>query len=355
MPNLMIVDDEETIRLGLSQLVRRLAPQWEVTAICSDVEEARASLRRRLPDAVLVDIEMPGGTGLDLCQELHEVAPYVHKLILTGHNEFAYAQQAIRYGVIDYLLKPLQREELVEALGKIERALDQAERAFDWIADRPADALEDELRRGLHDALEVNAKERFFAVCESWKKDTARAEGSELSAACNRLLSVLLGPEIGRIRSGMGAALQEENGKLRKELNFAATESLRYRLIVRYLERLDAVMVSAPHEPRKAIVTVKQYIHSRYPDQDLGLESAARQVHLNPNYLSELFKEVTGRNFVDYLSEVRMEAAKQLLRETHLKTYEIAERVGYSSSKYFSAIFRKYCGMTPTEYRNRSI
>lgn len=101
------------------------------------------------------------------------------------------------------------------------------------------------------------------------------------------------------------------------------------------------------------ISRVKWYLRHHY--QEASLEEAARYVHLNPNYLSHLFKQKTGINFVDYMIQVKMEAAQRLLLDTRLKTYEVSEMVGYSNAKNFTRAFKNYSGMTPSEYRNRNI
>lgn len=74
---------------------------------------------------------------------------------------------------------------------------------------------------------------------------------------------------------------------------------------------------------------------------------------MSPVYLSFLFKQVEGVNLSDYLTEIRLGEAKRLLATTSLKTYEVAVRAGYADEKYFSRLFKKRTGLTPTEYRNR--
>ena len=71
----------------------------------------------------------------------------------------------------------------------------------------------------------------------------------------------------------------------------------------------------------------------------------------NATYFSDVFKRKSGKNFSDYLTEVRMTAAKELLRNTRKTIYEVAEAVGYKDAKYFSQQFTRYAGMKPTEYR----
>ncbi|NLY19402.1 MAG: helix-turn-helix domain-containing protein [Clostridiaceae bacterium] len=100
-----------------------------------------------------------------------------------------------------------------------------------------------------------------------------------------------------------------------------------------------------------AVKRVDEYIR-KYYHMDITLNDLSKEVYLNPNYLGRLIKKETGKNFSDILTEVRIEKAKELLKNTQIKTYEISERVGINDSRYFSQLFRKMTGMTPTEYRN---
>jgi two-component system, response regulator YesN len=102
---------------------------------------------------------------------------------------------------------------------------------------------------------------------------------------------------------------------------------------------------------RKVIEAIKDYIQHSYT-KDLTVSDIAEQVYLSPCYTNYIFKKVTGNTLMDYLAIVRIEEAKRLLRNSLLKVYEIAEKVGYKSNSYFSAVFKESCGMTPLEYRD---
>jgi two-component system response regulator YesN len=97
---------------------------------------------------------------------------------------------------------------------------------------------------------------------------------------------------------------------------------------------------------------VKRYIEENY-HRDISLGETAEQVYLNPVYLSRMFKERTGQTFVEYLTEVRIRTAKQLLAAPDLYVYDICSRVGYNNLKYFYRLFKKETGSSPTEYRDQ--
>ena len=97
---------------------------------------------------------------------------------------------------------------------------------------------------------------------------------------------------------------------------------------------------------------IKKTIHHMEQEyQAVSLQSAARKVYMTPTYLSLLFKLNTGRTFIEHLTHIRIENAKKLLCSTHYKNYEVAEQVGYQDPRYFSQIFKRKVGLSPTDYR----
>ena len=94
-----------------------------------------------------------------------------------------------------------------------------------------------------------------------------------------------------------------------------------------------------------------EYIGAHYADCDLKLPDLLEHLGVSRSYFSTVFKEKTGQSFVEYLTNLRMEKAKEYLRETGLCTYEIADRIGFDDPHYFSLTFRRRTGMTPKQYR----
>lgn len=99
----------------------------------------------------------------------------------------------------------------------------------------------------------------------------------------------------------------------------------------------------------KIIQNVKQYVLDNC--SQASLESVSRIIHMNSSYLSQLFKQRTGVNFSDYLIEVKMKKAAELLKNIEYKTYNVSEMVGYTNAKNFSRTFKNYYGISPKEYR----
>ena len=96
----------------------------------------------------------------------------------------------------------------------------------------------------------------------------------------------------------------------------------------------------------------KEYIDEKYFDSEITIDHLCKMLHISPTYFSTIFKKETKLTFVSYLTQVRMDAAKKLLRTTGLKFFEIAEQVGYAEPNYFSYCFKKNFGISPSEYRN---
>ena len=100
------------------------------------------------------------------------------------------------------------------------------------------------------------------------------------------------------------------------------------------------------------VVKAIKYIEVHYGGK-ITLKDMARELHLSPNYLCELFKRHTGKNLMEYVTEYRMQKAKSYLNHVEYKVADVAEMVGYREAKYFSSAFKKAYGITPLEYRNR--
>lgn len=115
-------------------------------------------------------------------------------------------------------------------------------------------------------------------------------------------------------------------------------------------EAMESLVQLVEQQNKKPIRMAFAYVEENYSKQ-IRLEDVALQVDLNPVYFSNVFKKETGENFTDYLTNYRMEVAKELLRNTNDSINEIAEKTGYLDNRYFSKLFKKSVGIKPSEYR----
>lgn len=103
---------------------------------------------------------------------------------------------------------------------------------------------------------------------------------------------------------------------------------------------------------KSLVNSAKMYLQEHYHESDMTLEKVSNHLHISPTYFSTIFKKETRLTFINYLTMLRMDSAKSLLRTTNKKTFEIAVSVGYSDPNYFSYCFKKNFNISPSEYRN---
>ncbi len=123
-----------------------------------------------------------------------------------------------------------------------------------------------------------------------------------------------------------------------------------------YLIRLIDTAINAREQVSKSrygelVNEITKYINDNYSDEELNLNMVAQYMNFSPNHLSMIFTRETGQTFIKYLTDLRMKKAKELLKCTSKRSNEICEEVGYKDPHYFSYLFKKNVGMSPTEYR----
>ncbi|HWQ98979.1 MAG TPA: helix-turn-helix domain-containing protein [Clostridia bacterium] len=129
-------------------------------------------------------------------------------------------------------------------------------------------------------------------------------------------------------------------------------EELKVWFLRKIAESARNVSTKADEKANRVIAKARAFIDRNF-SRDLTLEEVSREVHVSPYYFSKLFKEQTGDNFINYLTQKRVDTAKQLLADGRLNVKAICTEIGYNDPNYFSRLFKKFEGMTPTEYREQ--
>lgn len=234
-----MVDDEIMIREGFKRLFDWQEHDCEVVGEAADGIEAINQIDSLQPDIVIMDINIPMMSGLEVIRLSRMKYPRIAFVVVSGYDDFHYCQQAIRLKIADYILKPVNYEEFGDVIDNLKVALYQ--------------------------------------------------------------------------QQSLAASVEEA-------------------------------------KEERVIFSITRYIQ-QHLSEDISLRYLAEQFHMNPQYISQLFKNEIGVNFLAYLTSIRMEKAKSLLLTTAIPVTEIAEAVGFHDYRVFSKTFKKVEKMTPTQYR----
>ncbi len=332
---------------ALARMIDRAAKDVCVTALADDGQEAMDMLAVVPFDLVLTDIRMPRVDGLALAAWIagnFRRKPRV--IVISGYADFAYAQQGLRYGVVDYLLKPVKQEELERALAAALLVLEEPETFSPERLLSPDLAL---LFQELVEAVNLLDVERALPCLGTlWRRlCTGMPAGkTEMQLHLAAELFMTLAARLPDLKVGPEAIRQHLHTAVASTLSLEDALGQALRTLLTWLAE------QRRGTGRKLIQRVKEFIEVNH-GRDIGLGDAAEAVFLNPSYLSVLFKEVTGLNFSTYLTRTRVERAKRLLQDPATKIYEVAQSVGYSDHAYFSRLFKQWVGVSPAEYRRR--
>ena len=524
MLKVLIADDERLICRLVQILADWEALGMEVAGTAENGLEALEKIRQLEPDILITDIRMPGLGGLELIEQAKALRPELEVIIISGYAHFEYAQSAIKFGVGNYLLKPIKKEELMgtlrtlgerclarkeaqvksslslesrrkdmeriraslakEVLGRETAGLTEKRLEEEYYFDCPGElyqvfllkldwdprtvsraavelvrekareilvsALEkagvqavfefeesvgcgvvnygretrDSFRRALRDGLnELDGRKHLFgqvefslalgteerepsglgqsveyaraALWERWITGPGRVletvpagcgggqelldrYGREIQGAVERMdgkegrlaaehlkeaplpTPEICGRDLQELVSAAGRLFVSRLGNVDMEtclLDFASRVGQcsrgeqAFEVLAAFQEGLmEGILAIRRNEALRPVRIAKQYVQQHF-SEPITLEDVCEAAGFSVSYFSALFKKETGEGFSKYLTRVRMEEAKTLLRETNLPVAEICERVGYSDRKHFTALFHKMAGLNPAEYR----
>lgn len=392
MWKVLIADDEAIIREGIRESIDWNEFNMEVVAEAEDGEEALELALRHRVDVLFVDLSMPIMDGLTLMKYAREKLPNCHMIVITGYDEFSYAQEAIRLQVDDYLLKPTDPQRLREVVAKVKEKLEQEQKekqyrelltnqvqkhihvlrqqlGMEWVAGRLTD--EDIMRQLSLLGLSRSCPAQVVVIqWFSFKNQPIVSDRDRqlLLFAIEKAVSELLGDGEKIVFRDSNEFIVVISWKPISEEQCRQMETaLKQHLYIRasvYIETVEGGMVGVATAYEKCkeqmveesrlspiVRRARQYIQKHFSQSDLTLESVAEFLNVSPVYLSRMIKQELGISFIHLLTKIRMEKAAELLLSTELPIHEIAERVGYDTQHYFSTAFKKAMGVSPNQYR----
>jgi Response regulator containing CheY-like receiver domain and AraC-type DNA-binding domain len=336
MFRLLVIDDEWLLRQGIIRMVERLCSDWLIEE-AGNGQEAIARLGQSSFDLILSDIKMPLMDGISMLNELTKQGCRVPVVFLTGFDDFPLIQNALRLRAYDYLLKPVRDEDILKVFESFKKDFYRIK-----VRSESAQAQLRQFEFQLMNALESFDSERVASVVE---------EGQSTLGQAMPLTQYV--DEIIRISNHFFSKYRLFG--FDKELNMSSNDlsnlaNIRHAIHLRftYMKESETEMKGG----NKTIKLAKAYIESHL-HQSLTLAEVAEFVHFNPTYFSEYFKEKSGETFMQFVTRMKIEKAKELLSDPTVKINDISDNLGYSDPRSFTKMFKMVLGLTPTEYRNQ--
>ena len=331
----IVVDDESVIRRGITSFISKWDTRFEVAAAFEDGSSAIEYLENNDAELVISDVKMSNVSGLGLAQYIYENKPGTIVLILSGYAEFDYAQTAMKYNVREYLTKPTNFSELKKILLDIKDELDAA-KPYD------IDEFLDKIKQ-LYTTLLSGGKDDSRTLMKQLL-DSNKHDGAYLGRYTCNIFEI--------VTDHLAALLGDLSLSDKTPFEYIAELTDKEQIYISAYKALDGLYETLHEDGADTDDTVisklLQYINENF-SKNITLGDIANKVFFAPAYCSRFFKEKTGKNFSDYLLEVRMRHALELLRHDK-KISDVAKACGYSSSNYFSRVFRDYYHCAPSDY-----
>jgi two-component system response regulator YesN len=370
MYKVFLADDEIVVREGIRNSIPWDKTPYTLAGEAPDGEMALSMIRDIKPDILVTDIRMPFMDGLALSHIIKKNFPWIKIIILSGHDEFEYAREAISIGVEEYLLKPVSAQEMLKALDKVAKQLDEENEEFLGLAELKArnrlartdngggdfdpaelvnintDIFYTKLKYASRKDVDSIVEEYISLLGNSWGENpmVVYFVFAEIIVSASKIAEALDGDILKIIPFSLNREnIQEITGS--PAVFSERVKSLLYALI----EFRDSHTAG---RYQSVIVRAREYIDGNFSSADVSLYSTAAHVGISPNHLSAVFARETGENFIEYLTRVRIERAQILLQTTAMKILDIAVETGFSDPHYFSYIFKKNTGLSPREFRN---
>jgi len=347
----LLADDERMIKKSIRSLIENDLEGFSVVAEAKNGMEAKELILAHQPDILITDIRMPVWDGLELLTWMDAHALQAESIIISGYNEFEYAQRALKFGVTEYLLKPLNTHDFLSVMNRLKSRL-------------------------LNRTSVSNRRKQWLLDCKLHAENMAKAlwhlNDAEMNTELDRMRDDMLNApeyEFHDIVSKYGDYLVFLEGELNafggSHHSFAhlsdqiaainPKESTQLFLLFQEQMKQASVQIRESRNWQQYHLIMKdaqRFIAERYSDPRLSLDQAAAHFGISPNYFSQLLKKTTGMSFKQYLTHLRIQHAKQLLSQPFIKVYEVGHLVGMEDYTHFSKTFKKIVGCSPSEFRN---
>jgi len=405
----VIVDDERRIRDGMKKLINWEDHGFVIIGQAGDGIEALEICRNEKPSLVITDIKMPRMDGLTLTSELKKIDRSISIIILSGYNDFSYAKQALKYGVENYLLKPVNKSELCKELDKIRydimSMLSHEKEVMQDIANlknlflimlingdlSKEEAFGDPSNRniGLENAKSLCVCIMDITGCTIHNNEMAKPDESLKRSMIRNEMEELLGATKSKhiceyskghyciLIKSIDVPLKTEQlvedsqkivNTVKKHCGInpiiaigdivTSVTDLKasYNRAASLLDMRSSsgssenVLYKLPSNSSADIIEILMFINKHYAEE-LSLKKLAEVFFIDPAYLGQLLKKETGEYFFELLNKIRVENSKKYLQDNIYSIQRISEIVGYKNMDHFYKNFKGIVGKNPADYK----
>lgn len=331
MINILLVDDENLEREALKKILTTIDFETEVVGEAQNGKEAIRLAKELHPDIIFIDTIMPKLDGMEAAQTIKKDYPSVFiYLMFSWLDPSPLIRNSQLSGTIN---KPIRKKDIQSILsvytanyeekiftegGLLERFLvaahlEQYREAKELLGNLVQQLLKaNQDKNQIERAVEI-VKDEMIAVCEAKKLPTSQLNEKQDS----KITYYNAGPQLDSLLKDIFQLILENQSASSNEINM-----------------------------------ILNYIEMHY-QEGISLEEVAEFIHLSPNYVSRLFKKEVQTTFVNYVTDRKIEHAKYLLKNTSLPVVNIAMDLSFQEHTYFSKVFKRLVGQSPTEYRNQ--
>ena len=323
MYSLILVDDEIWTLRDMEVLLRDVEG-FTVTGAYTNPVEAEKAIRLSPPDVVLTDLRMEEMTGQMLMKTVHEYCPKTRLIICSAYRDFDAARDAIKYDVIDYLLKPIVKADFLRAFETAKKLLDE---------DRKEEA--------------AFAYQRALAADLPWTEDALNRVKKEAPCPC----CIEPGDDaFAMIYYDNAESMEEWIQSQPQRLGFSRELAAGEDSAQQHREALAALCAGFVYTLHKPLDAVQSYI-ALHCEEKLTLNTLADNIGFSSAYLCDLYRKKCGIQLFAFIKQVRIGMACYLLRTTSLPVHAVSLRVGYEDNSHFCREFKNAMGVTPNAYR----
>ena len=394
---LIVVDDVELIRTMLAECIQKYQPDIEIAGVFSDGETVIEYLNTNHVDIIVTDIKMPVKTGLDIAQYVNDNFPDIKVIIISAYDDFEYAKQAIKYGVFDYLKKPIDVPELLDTIERTVECLekdDESDKINTEMVDmdrlcfwedivQQKKLIDIEIFKRLYPnivaddvlitsyVLHMKSYEVFSATkwnYESEKlieaihglirlviKDMKAIEVECINLGNDRIRIIVIGDndtkiDYQKVSESLFSLIGLET-EYSSVINSSGISDINNTVFFDLAGQATTALSEEKREIEEYIEMAKQYIQDNIENY-LSREAVARFVGYSDSYFARCFKEATGTSVNKYIQNERIKRIIILLN-SDMKIKDIASKMGYRDVRVLRNTFKMFVGMTPDEYRKK--